>query len=100
KGFVRVIFKGSMQKVESLLEDKDVPNKQVKEGEVEIVIDRIRLDKEEDTIHRIADSVQTAFFEGKGTCAIEIDRKRLSFSDKFELDGITFEIPTANFFSF
>lgn len=100
KGFVRVIFKGSMQKIELLLEDKNVPNKQVKEGEVEIVIDRIRLDKEEETIHRIADSVQTAFFEGKGTCAIEIDSERLSFSDKFELDGITFEIPTANFFSF
>ncbi|TJZ59840.1 excinuclease ABC subunit UvrA [Sphingobacterium olei] len=100
KGFVRVIFNGNMHKIESLLEDKDVPNKQVKEGEVEIVIDRIRLDKEEDTIHRIADSVQTAFFEGKGTCAIEIDDERLSFSDKFELDGMTFEIPTANFFSF
>lgn len=100
KGFVRVIFNGNMHKIESLLEDKDVPNKQVKVGEVEIVIDRIRLDKEEDTIHRIADSVQTAFFEGKGSCAIEIDDERLSFSDKFELDGMTFEIPTANFFSF
>ncbi|WP_140938006.1 excinuclease ABC subunit UvrA [Sphingobacterium lumbrici] len=100
KGFVRVIFNGNMHKIESLLEDKDVPNKQVKVGGVEIVIDRIRLDKEEDTIHRIADSVQTAFFEGKGTCAIEIDDERLSFSDKFELDGMTFEIPTANFFSF
>ncbi|GGH09882.1 excinuclease ABC subunit UvrA [Sphingobacterium alkalisoli] len=100
KGFIRIVFKGEMQKIESLLEDKGVPNKQVKDGEVEIVIDRIRLDKEDDTIHRIADSVQTAFFEGKGSCAIEIDGKRLSFSDKFELDGITFEIPTANFFSF
>ena len=100
KGFIRIVFKGEMQKIESLLEDKGVPNKQVKDGEVEIVIDRIRLDEEDDTIHRIADSVQTAFFEGKGSCAIEIDGKRLSFSDKFELDGITFEIPTANFFSF
>src|SRR5690606_39138732 len=66
----------------------------------EIVIDRLRWDGEEDTIHRIADSVQTAFFEGKGQCTIEIDGQRLDFSDKFELDGMTFEEPSPNFFSF
>ncbi|KAF5277277.1 hypothetical protein FQR65_LT16053 [Abscondita terminalis] len=64
------------------------------------VICRIRLDKEEETISRLADSVQTAFFEGKGVCTVDIDGAKHFFSDKFELDGITFEEPTPNFFSF
>jgi excinuclease ABC subunit A len=63
-------------------------------------MDRVRWDGEEDTMHRIADSVQTAFFEGKGLCSVEIDGERLLFSDKFELDGITFDEPSPNFFSF
>lgn len=100
KGFVRVSFQDQLQKVEDLLEDKKTPNKILKEGEIEIVIDRIRLDGEEDTIHRLADSIQTAFFEGKGECTISTGDEKLPFSDKFELDGIQFDVPTANFFSF
>lgn len=100
KGFVRVFHKESIQKIESILEDKTITNKSFKEGEVEIVIDRIRLDGEDDTATRIADSIQTAYFEGKSECFIEIEGERLSFSDKFELDGMVFEEPSPNFFSF
>ncbi|MFZ4862368.1 excinuclease ABC subunit UvrA [Sphingobacterium sp. Mn56C] len=100
KGFVRVNFHDSIQKIESLLEDKTVANKNFKAGELEIVIDRIRLDGEEDTATRIADSIQTAYFEGKSECFVVINDKRLHFSEKFELDGITFEEPSPNFFSF
>lgn len=100
KGFVRIFFNGKVEKIESILEDKSVSNKGFKEGEIEIVIDRIRLDGDEDTSTRLADSIQTAYFEGKGECAVDIEGQRFSFSDKFELDGITFEEPTPNFFSF
>lgn len=100
KGFVRVHYQGSIHKIESLLEDDSIANGKLQEGEVEIVMDRVRWDGEEDTQHRIADSVQTAFFEGKGLCSVEVDGERLYFSDKFELDGITFEEPSPNFFSF
>ncbi len=100
KGFVRVNYRGGIQKIETLIEDPHTPNGKLDADEVEIVIDRLRWDGEEDTIHRIADSVQTAFFEGKGQCTIEIDGQRLDFSDKFELDGMTFEEPSPNFFSF
>ncbi|MGJ1317089.1 excinuclease ABC subunit UvrA [Sphingobacterium spiritivorum] len=100
KGFVRVWYQDKMQKIEQLIDDKGVANKSFKDDEVQIVIDRIRLDKEEETISRLADSVQTAFFEGKGVCTVDIDGAKHFFSDKFELDGITFEEPSPNFFSF
>ncbi len=100
KGFVRVSYQETIQKIETLIEDQQVSNQHLKNSEIEIVIDRIRLDSDEDTIHRIADSVQIAFFEGKGQCTIDIGGQRLDFSDKFELDGIIFEEPSPNFFSF
>ncbi|NGM60891.1 excinuclease ABC subunit UvrA [Sphingobacterium sp. SGG-5] len=100
KGFVRVSYRGTIQKIETLIENPEVANDTLTGNEVEIVIDRIRWDEEEETIHRIADSVQIAFFEGKGHCTLEIADQRLDFSDKFELDGITFEEPSPNFFSF
>lgn len=100
KGFVRVLFEDKIQKIEGIIEDKTIKNKNFKPGEVQIVVDRIRLDREEETNSRIADSLQTAFFEGKGECSIDINGDKKHYSDKFELDGITFEEPTPNFFSF
>ncbi|WP_090606478.1 excinuclease ABC subunit UvrA [Parapedobacter koreensis] len=100
KGFVRVIYKESIQKIESLLEDTGIENLTAKANDLSIVIDRIAVDGEEDTASRIADSVQTAFFEGKGDCYIEANGTIYTFSDRFELDGMTFEEPSPNFFSF
>lgn len=100
KGFVRVLYEDKIQKIESIIGDTTIKNKNFKSGEVYIVVDRIRLDKQDETTSRIADSLQTAFFEGKGECYVDIDGDRRHYSDKFELDGITFEEPTPNFFSF
>ncbi|GGC26376.1 UvrABC system protein A [Parapedobacter defluvii] len=100
KGFVRVVYNGVTHKIESLLEDAAVENRTPTAGDLLIVIDRIAVDGEEDTTNRIADSVQTAFFEGKGDCYVEANGTIHTFSDRFELDGITFEEPTPNFFSF
>ncbi|MEJ7672273.1 MAG: hypothetical protein WKF59_06090 [Chitinophagaceae bacterium] len=51
---------------------------------------------DEDDIHRISDSVNTAFYEGEGEVILEINGdKTLQFSNKFELDGIKFEEPVA-----
>lgn len=70
----------------------------------ELLIDRIVVDPtHDDNNSRISDSVQTAFFEGEGKCIVEVigqKVKRKSFSNIFELDGITFERPSPNFFSF
>jgi len=100
KGFVRVVLANKMHKIEALLADHDLLNDTLQGGDIQIVIDRVRLDAEEETWNRIADSVQTAFFEGKGLCAIDIAGEKYNFSDQFELDGMTFEEPTTNFFSF
>lgn len=100
KGFVRVFFEGKIQKIEALIEDKTVKNNEVKDKQVLILIDRIKIDNTDETIGRLADSLQTALFEGKGECSVESDGQSRHYSDKFELDGITFEEPTANFFSF
>lgn len=100
KGFLRVFYKDKIQKIESLIDDKTIKNTDIKAGTVQIVVDRIILDEQEETASRIADSLQTAFFEGKGSCRVDIDGEVKQYSDKFELDGITFEEPTPNFFSF
>lgn len=100
KGFVRIYFNNSIQKIETLLEDPTIDNIDLESGQLEIVIDRIRLDGEEETASRLADSIQTAYFEGKGECIIETEGERIPYSQKFELDGIQFEEPTPNFFSF
>jgi excinuclease ABC subunit A len=71
-------------------------------GEVEILIDRAAINaSDEDLTFRLSDSVQTAFFEGQGDCVIYIEgQNKKTFSDRFELDGITFTEPSINLFSF
>ncbi|WP_028297257.1 excinuclease ABC subunit UvrA [Olivibacter sitiensis] len=100
KGFVRVDYKGEIAKIEDLLEDSGVANTLAKVGELRIVIDRIRVSKDDETLSRLADSVQTAFFEGKGDCYISENGQEHAFCYRFEADGIVFEEPSPNFFSF
>jgi excinuclease ABC subunit A len=97
KGYTRILISGEVYFVEDLLGEKKVPK-----GNYEILIDRASVQKdEEDNQFRIADSIQTALFEGHGDCKITIPGvESKSFSDRFELDGISFELPSVNFFSF
>ena len=71
-------------------------------NDIFLVVDRIIIKDEEDFENRLADAIQTAFFEGKGDCIIErLSNSALkSFSNKFELDGITFLEPNIHLFSF
>ncbi len=101
KGFLRVSYLGAIKKIEDILEDDTVKDKELSEADqVFILIDRIVVAHDEETLSRVADSAQTAFFEGKGDCYIENDGKRTFFCDRFELDDLKFEEPTPNFFSF
>lgn len=97
KGFTRVLVNAEVYFVEDLVNEKNLPK-----GEYEILIDRATVQKEdEDNQFRISDSVQTAFFEGHGECTVLIpDKTKRTFSDRFELDGMSFELPSVNFFSF
>lgn len=97
KGYTRILIDGEVYFVEDLLGEKKVPK-----GNYEILIDRATVRKDdEDNQFRIADSVQTALFEGHGDCKITVPNvETRSFSDRFELDGMSFELPSVNFFSF
>ncbi|RZK19743.1 MAG: excinuclease ABC subunit A [Pedobacter sp.] len=101
KGFLRVLIENKILKIESVLDDADFKDAElIDDKTVQILIDRIVTNQEEETLSRLADSVQTAFFEGKGDCYVEAEGNTKHFSDRFELDGIKFEEPTPNFFSF
>ena len=104
KGFTRVEFKKEIRKIEELLEDKKVGNVALTtKNPINILIDRVNVEQnDEEILMRIADSVQTSFFEGKGDCIVRDfgSDQQSTFSDRFELDGIKFEEPNANFFSF
>ena len=95
QGFSRIFFNNKVHKIRNLINNQiSITNE-----EIFIVIDRIIIEKEIDE-SRIADSIQTAFFEGHGECTLFIDGKLASFSNRYELDGITFEKPSTNLFSF
>ena len=100
QGFVRVEFDNIILKTEDVINSEKLKKPKV----ANIVIDRISVSDDEDTQSRIADSVQTAFYEGKGICKIKIFDKSAvlihQFSNKFEADGIQFEVPSVHMFNF
>ncbi len=101
KGFTRVLVNDELSKIEELLDDGTTGNtKSGNDADVRIVIDRVSVAEDEETLSRMADSVQTAFFEGRGDCYVEENGQVHVFCDRFELDGIRFEEPAPNFFSF
>jgi len=103
KGYTRLKFEAEIIDLEELVEDEgQLKSLSKKPNEIAILIDRlISQPEDEETIFRLGDSVQTAYFEGEGVCWIEIEgQKRKIFSNKFELDGIAFEEPSLNLFSF
>ena len=97
QGFSRIKYGDECIRISDLIE-KNIPVDSSKE--MFLVIDRTRINDEKDTVSRIKDSVETALYEGNGTCYIDIDGVTRSFSNKFEADGIEFQIPTINTFSF
>jgi len=99
KGFTRVIQNGQVHLIEDVIQGQGSIEPQ---QEVDVVIDRLVVDKQdEDNQFRLADSAQTAFFEGMGTCFVAVvGEGKKTFSDRFERDGMVFEVPSVNFFSF
>jgi excinuclease ABC subunit A len=111
KGFSRMYIKtqrneaGQLLRIEELmeLEEKEL-KKRLGSNEVTtyILVDRIVAKAfDEEDLHRLSDSIGTAFYEGEGEVFLEIDGSRMQhYSNKFELDGIQFEEPVPNLFSF
>ena len=115
KGFSRIYVTaaasaaGETHRIEDLLALEDAPLKKTlgpvtanPNKQTYVLIDRLVVkDFDEDDRHRIADSVGTAFYEGEGEMQLEVNGAGTHvYSNKFELDGIRFEEPTPNLFSF
>ena len=95
QGYARVQYKNEVLRIEDALE-KDLKK------DMFLVVDRIVVKHEEDFYNRLADAIETAFFEGKGSTIIESlsDHKQTVFNSKFEMDGMTFMEPNVHLFSF
>ncbi len=93
QGYARLKWKNTIHRI------TDFPQQEFKGELLFLVVDRIVTKEDEDFYNRLADAVQTAFFEGKGTCFIEsiADKKVTEFSNKFALDGLTFLEPNTHF---
>ncbi|MFT6203591.1 MAG: excinuclease ABC subunit A [Spirosomataceae bacterium] len=128
KGYTRLVAKGEVLQIEDITSG-EASIEDFKLSDLFILIDRavIQFDEDnnpdEDTQYRLSDSVQTALFEGEGECVVfnpspetksSLDKSKqgsplsiaddswggVVFSDRFELDGIVFEEPSVNLFTF
>lgn len=105
KGYPRLVVDGEVIFTEDFLASLPEEGKGKKkatsvEKEVFILIDRAIINHSEEESFRLADSVQTAFFEGEGYLQIWTGEIKRTFSDRFEADGMSFEEPSVNLFSF
>lgn len=101
QGFSRVEFNGETFRIQDIVENKAIEKK---DAEVFLLIDRLTVDRTLTGISRLTDSVETAFYEGKGVCILKVfgneETQSLYFSKSFEADGMQFETPTVHTFSF
>ena len=112
QGFARVEMNGEIMRIEEVLEnltndnatksDDDISPSPSRHCQLNIVIDRLSVDDSKETLSRLIDSTETAFYEGGGTCMLRFYPAGIlhTFSKQFEADGITFEEPTEQLFSF
>jgi len=95
-GFSRILVDNEMVRLDQM------ESKLLAKKEVLLIIDRIVIQDDDDFYNRLADAVQTAFYEGKGVCYLQevSSNKRIKYSNNFELDGISFLEPNVHLFSF
>lgn len=100
EGYSRIYAHGDILRIEDALENKAYENMNVED--LYLVITRMSLDGSKDSISRLIDSAETAFYEGDGKCRLIVlpSNQPFDFSIRFEADGITFEEPNDNMFSF
>ena len=96
QGYSRIFINGDVQRIDDFLESG------AEATDIYIVIDRLSASSNTETIDRLVDSAETAFYEGRGEMRLMMLPAGLSydFSTRFEADGITFEEPTDQMFSF
>lgn len=104
KGYSRVLYRKKLTSIQDLLEDpKFAKGKTTTDNKLnlKVLIDRFVVNDDEENVKRIADSVQTAFYESEGECKVDvIDGKQKAFNNRFELDGLVFLEPTHQLFNY
>lgn len=98
QGFSRILVGNSIERIEDILEEGSYDEKVIS-----LVVDRaVVRSNDQENIHRLQDSIQTAFYEGRGSCLIDfIDgQPPVEFNNLFELDGMAFTEPSVHLFSF
>lgn len=121
EGYTRVMIKNDVTRIEDLLptaepaattkgkgakaaashpENEELNRRDPKD--IYLIVDRLSVSSEKDAISRLTDSCETAFYEGDGACRIVVVPSNMvfDFSSRFEADGMTFEEPNDNMFSF
>lgn len=101
EGYVRLWYKGDFIRIEDFLANDTEKTKATPE-DFYLLIDRLSVDDTKEYYSRLADSIETAMYEGDGICKLTFLPSNITyeFSTKFEADGIKFEEPTDNMFSF
>ena len=105
QGFARVEVNREIMRIEDYLMQLQQEGEPSKKANINLLIDRMTADNEQASISRLTDSAETAMYEGNGSCMLRFyssdgSTQLFSFSTRFEADGITFEEPTDQMFSF
>ncbi len=101
QGYVRIYYKGEYHRIEDFIEQhSDLSS--IHRSDILLLVDRMSVDAAPDSLSRLVDSAETAFYEGDGECRLLFLPSNITytFSTRFEADGIHFEEPNDNMFSF
>ncbi len=101
-GYARIFVNSDFQRIDDFLSNQSNQNTPSTPNNYYLVIDRLTVDDAKDVISRLVDSAETAFYEGNGECRLMFLPSMISydFSMRFEADGMKFEEPSDNLFSF
>ena len=106
QGFARVEVNREIMRIEDyLIQLQQQENDTTKRANIYLLVDRMTASQDQASMSRLTDSAETAMYEGNGTCMLRFytsdgSTQLFSFSTQFEADGITFEEPTDQMFSF
>lgn len=101
EGYTRLWLNNEFVRIDDLLQDK-AALKAIPLDQIFLLIDRLSVNDDKDTISRLTDSAETAFYEGHDECMLVFFPSNITyhFSTRFEADGMKFEEPNDNLFSF
>ncbi|WP_421497827.1 excinuclease ABC subunit UvrA [Flavobacterium columnare] len=103
QGFSRILINDETIRLDEFTDSEEINKKNFHHDKnILLIIDRLVIKHEEDFYNRLADAVQTAFYEGKGFCYLQEfnSTEKITFSTNFELDGLSFLEPNIHLFSF